>query len=171
MITSTKLVTVGIAGNPNCGKTTLFNALTGGTQRIGNWPGVTVEKKEGTIIHGDNRYNLVDLPGIYSLAAKSEDEKVARDYVLSGEPDLVINILDATNLERNLFLTIHLLEMKVPVLVVLNMMDLAEKNNIKIDLKHLEKHLGCPVIERLTMLLRRKQSQSFWLNTRMKLKV
>jgi ferrous iron transport protein B len=146
MITSTKLVTVGIAGNPNCGKTTLFNALTGGTQRIGNWPGVTVEKKEGTITHGDNRYNLVDLPGIYSLAAKSEDEKVARDYVLSGEPDLVINILDATNLERNLFLTTHLLEMKVPVLVVLNMMDLAEKNNIKIDLKHLEKHLGCPVI-------------------------
>ncbi len=139
--------TIAVAGNPNSGKTTLFNGLTGGKQRIGNWPGVTVEKKEGSAKYNGQMINFVDLPGIYSLSAFSEDEKVARDYVLSGEPDLVVNIVDATNLERNLFLTTHLIEMKVPILVVLNMMDLAEKRNIRIDVDILSKILDLPVVE------------------------
>ena len=138
--------TVAVVGNPNCGKTTLFNALTGGHQRIGNWPGVTVEKKEGAFSIGATEINLVDLPGIYSLSATTEDEKVARDYVLAGEADLIIDIVDATNLERNLYLTTHLLEMGVPLLVAVNMMDLAEKRNITIDIPHLESHLHCPVV-------------------------
>lgn len=137
--------TVAVVGNPNCGKTTLFNALTGGNQRVGNWPGVTVEKKEGRFEIGDKEINLVDLPGIYSLSASTEDEKVARDYVLSGQADLVVDIVDATNLERNLYLTTHLLEMEVPLLVAVNMMDLAQKRNIDIDVRHLETHLGCAV--------------------------
>jgi len=135
-----------VAGNPNSGKTTLFNGLTGGKQRVGNWPGVTVEKKEGRARIGDKDIRFVDLPGIYALSAYSEDERVARDYLLSGEPELVINIVDATNLERNLYLTTHLIEMRVPVLVVLNMMDLAEKQNTRIDVESLEKILGCPVV-------------------------
>lgn len=138
--------TIAVVGNPNSGKTTLFNGLTGGNQQIGNWPGVTVEKKEGQLFLAGQEVTLVDLPGIYSLSAQSEDERVARDYIVSGEPGLVVNILDATNLERNLYLTTQLLEMNVPVLVVLNMMDLAEKKGISIDLKQLEKRLGCPVI-------------------------
>jgi ferrous iron transport protein B len=142
----TKKVTIAVAGNPNCGKTTLFNGLTGGKQRIGNWPGVTVEKKEGSAKYNGQILNFIDLPGIYSLSAFSEDEKIARDYILSGEPDLVINIVDATNLERNLFLTTHLIEMKVPVLVVLNMMDLAEKQSLEIDIDLLSKTLGLPVV-------------------------
>ncbi len=141
-----KTYTVAIAGNPNCGKTTLFNGLTGSNQRIGNWPGVTVEKKEGAYLYENKRIRIVDLPGIYSLSAHSEDEKVARSYVLSGEADIVINILDATNLERNLYLTTQLLEMKVPMVIVLNMMDLAKKKNIEIDVQHFEKHIGCPVV-------------------------
>jgi hypothetical protein len=103
---------VAVAGNPNCGKTTLFNGLTGGRQRVGNWPGVTVEKKEGIGRVGGAGIRFIDLPGIYSLSAYSEDERVARDYLLGGEPELVIDIVDATNLERNLYLTTHLLEMK-----------------------------------------------------------
>lgn len=141
-----KAFTVAVAGNPNCGKTTLFNGLTGGKQRIGNWPGVTVEKKEGSAKYNGQMINFVDLPGIYSLSAFSEDEKVARDYVLSGEPDLVINIVDATNLERNLFLTTHFIEMKVPVLIVLNMMDLAEKKDIKINVDLLSRIIDLPVV-------------------------
>jgi len=137
---------VAVAGNPNCGKTTLFNGLTGGRQRVGNWPGVTVEKKEGRARIGATEVRFVDLPGIYSLAAYSEDERVARDYLLSGEPELVINIVDATNLERNLYLTTHLLEMRVPLLLVLNMMDLAERRDTQIDAELLEKVLGCPVV-------------------------
>jgi ferrous iron transport protein B len=137
---------VAVAGNPNSGKTTLFNGLTGGRQRVGNWPGVTVEKKEGRARIKGTEMRFVDLPGIYSLSAYSEDERVARDYMLSGEPELVINIVDATNLERNLYLTTHLLEMKVPVLVVLNMMDLVEKQHTQIDVELLEKTLGCPVV-------------------------
>jgi ferrous iron transport protein B len=137
---------VAVAGNPNCGKTTLFNGLTGGRQRVGNWPGVTVEKKEGRARIGGMDLRFVDLPGIYSLSAYSEDERVARDYLLSGEVELVINIVDATNLERNLYLTTHLLEMKVPVLVVLNMMDLAVRQDTQIDVELLEKTLGCPVV-------------------------
>lgn len=142
----TKSYTVAIAGTPNCGKTTLFNGLTGSSQRIGNWPGVTVEKKEGRYRYGGRRIDIVDLPGIYSLSAVSEDEKIARGYLLSGKADLVINIIDATNLERNLYLTTQLLEMKVPLIIVLNMMDLAEKKGIRIDSEHLASHLGCPVV-------------------------
>jgi ferrous iron transport protein B len=138
--------TVAIAGNPNSGKTTLFNGLTGGNQHIGNWPGVTVEKKEGTYRHGGRSFHVVDLPGIYSLSALTEDEKVAQRYLLSGRARVIVNILDATNLERNLYLTTQLLEMKVPLVLVLNMMDLAEKRGIQIDAGHMASHLGCPVI-------------------------
>lgn len=138
--------TIAIVGNPNCGKTTLFNGLTGGNIKTGNWPGVTVEKKEGTLKNGNNQITIVDLPGIYSFSAYSEDEKIARDYILSGEPQLIINIVDANNLERNLFLTTQLIEMKVPVLVVLNMMDIAEKQNIKINIDELLEKLGIPVV-------------------------
>lgn len=138
--------TIAVVGNPNSGKTTLFNGLTGSNQRIGNWPGVTVEKKEGLITVEGQRVTLVDLPGIYSLSVQSEDERVARDYILSGEPGLVINILDAGNLERNLYLTTQLLEMGVPVLVVINMMDLAAGKGITIDLKELEERLDAPVV-------------------------
>jgi ferrous iron transport protein B len=138
--------TIAVVGNPNSGKTTLFNGLTGSTQRVGNWPGVTVEKKEGVIHVDDQTVTLVDLPGIYSLTAQSEDERVARDYILSGAPGLVVNILDAANLERNLYLTTQLLEMGVPVLAVVNMMDLVEARGSVIDLKQLAKGLGCPVV-------------------------
>ncbi len=136
---------IALAGNPNCGKTTLFNALTGGTQRIGNWPGVTVEKVEGKL-KGSGHIRVVDLPGIYSFSASSEDEKAARDYLLSGEPTLAVNIVDASHLERNLYLTANLLEMDMPTIVVLNMMDLAEKEGIHINPDILQRSLGCPVI-------------------------
>lgn len=141
-----KNITIALAGNPNCGKTTLFNALTGARQRVGNWPGVTVERLEGKCTFQDTEMNVVDLPGIYSFSAYSVDEKVSREYILKEKPDVVVNILDATNLERNLYLTTQLLEMRVPVVVALNMMDMAKQRKIQIELKHLEKHLGCPVI-------------------------
>jgi len=137
---------VAIVGNPNCGKTTLFNGLTGARQKIGNWPGVTVEKKEGIIKKGEDEIVMIDLPGIYSLSAYSEDEKIARDYILGSQADLIVNIVDAVNLERNLYLTIQLAEMGLPLLVVINRADIAEKNGIKIDVEHLSKHLSCPVI-------------------------
>ena len=137
---------IGVAGNPNCGKTTMFNALTGAKQRVGNWPGVTVDRKVGNYRHGGKEVEVVDLPGIYSLAATSVDEEVARDYILSGEPDLIVNIVDASNLERNLYLTSQLLEMKIPMLVVLNMMDIAKSRNIEINIPGLAEKLGCPVI-------------------------
>jgi ferrous iron transport protein B len=142
----TESKTIAVVGNPNSGKTTLFNGLTGSTQRVGNWPGVTVEKKEGIIRVAGQEVTLVDLPGIYSLTAQSEDERVARDYILSGAPGLVVNILDAANLERNLYLTTQLLEMGVPVLAVVNMMDLAEANGDTLDLTQLAKGLGCPIV-------------------------
>lgn len=138
--------TIAVVGNPNCGKTTLFNGLTGRRQRVGNWPGVTVERKEGTVALGGKDVTIVDLPGIYALLATSEDERVARDYILSGEPGLVVNIVDATNLERNLFLTTQLLDMGVPLVVLLNMMDLAESQGIAIDVDELSARLGCPVV-------------------------
>ncbi|MBN2619263.1 MAG: Fe(2+) transporter permease subunit FeoB [Spirochaetales bacterium] len=141
-----EICNISIVGNPNSGKTTLFNFLTGGNQRVGNWAGVTVEKKEGFLKGSNSTINIVDLPGIYSLSASSEDEKVARDYILSGESSLVIDIIDASNIERNLYLLTQLVEMKVPLLVVLNMMDLAERKGVKIDVNHLEQHLGCKVI-------------------------
>ncbi len=136
---------IAIVGNPNAGKTTLFNALTGGHVQTGNWPGVTVEKKEGIIKYEGQEIAIVDLPGIYSFFAASIDEKVARDYILSGEPELIINIIDAGNLERNLYLTTQLLEMNVPVYIILNMNDLAEKKGIKIDAQLLSHLLGLPV--------------------------
>jgi ferrous iron transport protein B len=176
---ATRVRTVAVAGNPNSGKTTLFNGLTGSRQRIGNWPGVTVEKKEGILSFdsvseflsspfmneyqhtvraqegrvtarepdaGTETVHLVDLPGIYSLSASSEDEMVARNYLLNGEADLVINIIDASNLQRNLYLTLQLVELRVPLLIVLNMMDVAEKKGLNIDADHLSEHLGVPVI-------------------------
>jgi ferrous iron transport protein B len=141
-----KDITIALAGNPNCGKTTLFNALTGARQRVGNWPGVTVERLEGHYRDGESEIRVVDLPGIYSFSAYSVDEKVSREYILKEKPDVVVNILDATNLERNLYLTTQLLEMRVPVVVALNMMDMAKQRKIQIELNHLEEHLGCPVV-------------------------
>lgn len=142
--------TVGVVGNPNCGKTTLFNALTGARQHVGNWPGVTVEKKTGEYSYDHKLIELVDLPGTYSLEAADDqvslDEKVARDYVASQQADLIINIVDASNLERNLYLTSQLIEMRVPMILVLNMMDSVKQRGIKIDIGFLEQFLGCPVI-------------------------
>ncbi len=142
-------ITVGVVGNPNCGKTTLFNALTGARQRVGNWPGVTVERKTGVCQWPGAEVTLVDLPGVYSLgvvSTTSVDEQIARDYALSGEADLIVNIVDASNLERNLYLTTQLLEMRVPVVVVLNMMDVARERRIEIDTEALARRLGCAVV-------------------------
>lgn len=142
-------VTVCVVGNPNCGKTTLFNGLTGARQRVGNWPGVTVERKAGSYRHRGTAVELVDLPGGYSLgvtSVSSVDERIARDYVLSGEADLVVNIADASNLERNLYLTTQLLEMRVPMIIALNMMDVARDRKIEIDVPAMQECLGCPVV-------------------------
>ncbi|GAB7213120.1 hypothetical protein OS31_46310 [Dickeya oryzae] len=138
-----------VVGNPNCGKTTLFNVLTGGKQTVGNWPGVTVEKKVGSYRYQQQQVTLVDLPGVYSLnpsSESSEDERVARDYILSGEANLVLNIVDASNLERNLYLTAQLLDMQVPMVVAVNMMDIAAARKLDIDIAGLQQRLGCPVI-------------------------
>ncbi|WP_049853728.1 Fe(2+) transporter permease subunit FeoB [Dickeya fangzhongdai] len=138
-----------VVGNPNCGKTTLFNVLTGGKQTVGNWPGVTVEKKVGSYRYQQQQVTLVDLPGVYSLnpsSESSEDERVARDYILSGEANLVLNIVDASNLERNLYLTAQLLDMQVPMVVAVNMMDIAIARKLDIDIAGLQQRLGCPVI-------------------------
>jgi Fe2+ transport system protein B len=129
---------IAVVGNPNCGKTTLFNALTGSRQHVGNWPGVTVERKVGEYHHNAIKIELVDLPGTYSLEVTDDsvslDEKIARDYAVSNESDLIINIIDASNIERNLYLTTQLLEMKVPMMVVLNMMDTAKNSGIDINI-------------------------------------
>ena len=138
--------TIAIAGNPNCGKTALFNALTGSNQIVGNWPGVTVEKKEGQFKLDNHTIRVVDLPGIYALFANSEDERAALDYLLKGEADLVVNILDATNLERNLFLTSQLMEKGVPMVLAVNMMDIAAQRGVHIDLKKLEEILGVTAV-------------------------
>ena len=138
-------IRIALAGNPNCGKTTMFNDLTGANQYVGNWPGVTVEKKEGKYTK-DKEVVITDLPGIYSLSPYSPEEIVARDYLLDGGPDAVINLVDATNLERNLYLTSQILNLGVPVVLALNMMDLVEKNGDKIDVDGLSKQLGCPVV-------------------------
>ncbi len=137
---------IGVAGNPNCGKTTLFNALTGARQRVGNWPGVTVERKIGEYTHTGKKIEVVDLPGIYSLSAASVDEEVARDYILSKEADIIVSIIDASNLERNLYLTVQLLEMKTPLVIALNMMDVARSRKIDINVDDLSSRLGCPVV-------------------------
>ena len=138
--------TIAIAGNPNCGKTALFNSLTGSNQIVGNWPGVTVEKKEGQFKLDNHTIRVVDLPGIYALFANSEDERAALDYLLKGEADLVVNILDATNLERNLFLTSQLMEKGVPMVLAVNMMDIAASRGIHVDLHKLEEILGVTAI-------------------------
>ncbi len=135
-----------LAGNPNVGKTTLFNALTGSRQVVGNWPGVTVEHKQGYYQYQGQRYDVVDLPGIYSLLGGSPDEQVARNYIFNEKPDLVINIVDSSNLERNLYLTLQLMEHGIPMLMVLSMCDITERNGICVDEGHLEKHLGFKVI-------------------------
>ena len=141
-----KLLTIAIAGNPNCGKTALFNALTGARQHVGNWPGVTVEKKEGYFELGDRQIRLVDLPGTYALFANAEDERAAVDYLLSREASLIINIVDATNLERNLFLTSQLADMKIPMVIAVNMMDIAENRGIQLDLDELSDFYGVPCL-------------------------
>lgn len=139
--------TIALAGNPNAGKTTIFNALTGLHQHTGNWPGKTVEKKEGEIKFGDLNINIVDLPGTYSLTAYSPEEIVARDYIIEEHPDVVINVVDATNLERNLYLTVQILELDVPVVVALNMTDALQKDGAKINLENLSRLLGeIPVV-------------------------
>lgn len=137
---------IALAGNPNSGKTTLFNALTGSTAHVGNWPGVTVDRREGVYKHASEKVSIVDLPGIYSLSPYTPEEVVARNYILGGEPDLVINIVDATNLERNLYLTTQILESAIPVVIALNMMDVVEKDGVKIDTEALGEKLGVPVI-------------------------
>lgn len=137
---------IALAGNPNCGKTTLFNALTGSNQYVGNWPGVTVEKKEGKLKNHED-VTITDLPGIYSLSPYTLEEVVARNYLLGEHPDAVLNLIDGTNLERNLYLTTQVLELGIPTVVAINMMDIVEKNGDKIDIRKLAKDLGVPVVE------------------------
>lgn len=136
-----------LAGNPNCGKTTLFNSLTGSTAHVGNWPGVTVDKKDGIYKKGSEPVSIIDLPGIYSLSPYTPEEVISRNYILDEQPDCVINIVDATNLERNLYLTTQIMEINVPMVIALNMMDVVRKDNTKIDVHELEKKIGIPVIE------------------------
>ena len=135
---STGELTVALAGNPNCGKTALFNALTGVRQRTGNWPGVTVDRKEGRFDVDHRRVTLVDLPGTYSLTSFSLEERVARDFLISEKPDVIVNVVDASSLKRSLYFTFQVLEMGVPVVVALNMMDVARRNGTKVDAQALE---------------------------------
>ena len=139
-------IKIGLAGNPNCGKTTMFNSLTGSTQYVGNWPGVTVEKKGGKL-KGYKEVEIVDLPGVYSLSPYTLEEVVTRNFMLDDKPNAIINIIDASNIERNLYLTTQILELGIPTVIVLNMMDVVEKNGDKIDINKLSKLLGCPIIE------------------------
>ena len=139
-------IKVALAGNPNCGKTTMFNDLTGSNQYVGNWPGVTVEKKEGKL-KGDNNVIIQDLPGIYSLSPYTLEEVVARGYLVNEKPDAILNIVDATNIERNLYLTTQLAELGIPMVLALNMIDVTRKNGDKIDLRKLGEALGCEVVE------------------------
>ena len=139
-------VKIALAGNPNCGKTTLFNALTGSNQFVGNWPGVTVEKKEGKL-KGSRNVVIMDLPGIYSLSPYTLEEVVARNYLITERPDAILNIVDGTNIERNLYLSTQLMELGIPVLMAVNMMDVVEKNGDKINIKKLSEKLGCEVVE------------------------
>ena len=142
-------VKIALAGNPNCGKTTMFNALTGANQYVGNWPGVTVEKKEGKIKRkrAGEEIIVTDLPGIYSLSPYTLEEVVSRDYLLKEDPDVIINLVDATNIERNLYLTTQLLETGIPVVIALNMADLLDKNDIRVDVDRLSMLLGCPIVK------------------------
>lgn len=139
-------ITIALAGNPNAGKTTIFNALTGLRQHTGNWPGKTVEKKEGEIEYEGRTINIVDLPGTYSLTAYSPEEIIARDFIIEQRPDVVINVVDATNLERNLYLTVQILELDVPVVIALNMTDDLQREGAKIDLDQLSQLLGNVIV-------------------------
>ena len=141
-----KQIKIALAGNPNCGKTTLFNALTGSNQFVGNWPGVTVEKKEGKLKKHDDVV-IMDLPGIYSLSPYTLEEVVARNYLITERPDAILNIIDGTNLERNLYLTTQLTELGIPVVVAINMMDVVRKNGDKINIAELSRELGCKIVE------------------------
>jgi len=139
-------IKIALAGNPNCGKTTMFNNLTSSSQYVGNWPGVTVEKKEGK--YKKNKDIIIqDLPGIYSLSPYTKEEVVARNYLVKDKPDVIINIIDGTNLERNLYLTLQLLELGIPMVIAMNMIDVVRKNGVKIDISKLSIKLGCKIIE------------------------
>ncbi len=150
VMTAKSSVSIAMVGNPNCGKTTLFNALTGARQHVGNWPGVTVERKSGFFVHMGTMVEVVDLPGVYSLtlssAASAIDERIASEFILQQQSDVIINIVDASNLERHLYLTTQLLEMGVPLILALNMMDVARVQNIRINVDQLSRELGCPVV-------------------------
>jgi len=139
-------LTIALAGNPNSGKTTVFNNLTGARQHVGNWPGVTVEKKEGSYRYQGYKVKVVDLPGVYGLPAYSPDEVVARNFILEGKPDVVVDIVDASNLERNLYLTVQLIELEVKLVVALNMIDVAKSREYQIDIDSLAQELGAPVV-------------------------
>ena len=141
-----KKLRVALAGNPNAGKSTIFNALTGSRQHVGNWPGKTVEKKEGKFKSGDYEIEVVDLPGTYSLTAYSPEEVIARDYIINKKPDIVITVVDAANLERNLYLTVQVLELGVPVVMALNMSDVADSRGLKIDQTMLSQGLKSPIV-------------------------
>jgi ferrous iron transport protein B len=139
-------LSIALAGNPNSGKTTLFNLLTGSSQHVGNWPGKTIEKRSGRFSFADTEFEVVDLPGTYSLAAVSPEESVARDYLLQETPDVLILVVDASNPERNLYLTVQILELGIPCVVALNMSDTAETRGLRIDHGLLQQKLGVPVI-------------------------
>jgi len=141
-----KEITIALAGNPNSGKTTLFNNLTGARQHVGNWPGVTVEKKEGSCRYQGYQIKVVDLPGVYSLTAYSPDEVIARNFIVDEKLDAVVDIVDASSLERNLYLAVQILEMGVPLIIALNMMDQAESRRYRIDVSTLAQELGTPVV-------------------------
>jgi len=138
-------ITIALAGNPNCGKTTLFNAITGSKQHVGNWPGVTVEKKIGKYKKNKD-VSLVDLPGIYSLSPYTTEEVIARNYIINEKPDVLINIIDATNIERNLYLTLQIFETNIPTVIALNMMDEVEARGTKINISKLSKELGVKIV-------------------------
>ena len=143
---SGKVINVGFIGNPNCGKTTLFNAYTGANLKVANWPGVTVEKKEGYTTYKGQEFKLIDLPGIYSLTSYTMEEKVSRECIMSDEVDVIVDVVDASCLERNLYLTLQLIELGKPVVLALNMMDIVEERGMEIDLHRLPEMLGIPAI-------------------------
>jgi ferrous iron transport protein B len=138
--------TIALAGNPNAGKSTIFNALTGEHQHVGNWPGKTVERKEGEFSINGVTMNIIDLPGTYSLTAYSMEEKITRDFLLQNQPDAVVAVVDAANLERNLYLVVQMLELGVPIVIALNMADMAESRGLKIDTDQLAAGLNVPII-------------------------
>lgn len=141
-----KKLTIALTGNPNSGKTTVFNNLTGTRQHVGNWPGVTVEKKEGNLTFKNHHIRVIDLPGVYSLTAYSLDEVIARNYIVDEKPDVVVDVVDASNLERNLYLAVQLLEMRTNLVIALNMMDVAKSRGYRINIPELTELLGAPVI-------------------------